>query len=179
MNLKRCHTLTIVTALLCLCTELYAGDDVITLAGRFGSFISLGADLAEVERLGPDRVEAAVAEDQRVSSNWYYFSSRGIRVRICDDDHLVATVNAIDTPATHGYVTETGIRVGDSLERTKSVYGENLQALNESNGNIWFVQQAKGDNQITFGFRPDGTMAWVALGALRENGWTCGEPVAP
>ncbi|MGA9575904.1 MAG: hypothetical protein WBS20_18320 [Lysobacterales bacterium] len=156
---------------------MYASEDVVSLSGSFGSFIALGADVTEVERLGPDRLEPALAEDQRVSSTWYYFSSQGIRVRVCDDDHLVGTVNAINAPATRKYVTEANIRIGDNLDRTKSLYGEALQPLPESNGNIWFIQQEAGDNQITFGFRQDGTMVWVALGALRENGWTCGKPV--
>ena len=40
-------------------------DEVISLDGSFGSFISLGASREAVTALGPDRVEEAVTEDER------------------------------------------------------------------------------------------------------------------
>jgi hypothetical protein len=159
--------------------QLYAGDEIITLTGDFGTFIKLGASLEEVRALGPDRVEPAVAETQRVASSWHYFSSRGIRVRVCDDDQRVAAINARVAPVTQKYLTEAGIRVGESLDRVKQVYGERLELLPETAGAIWFVDEAGGNNQLTFGFTAEGRMRWIALGVLRENGWTCGVPKDP
>ena len=152
----------------------YADDEIISLNGRFGTFIYLGATVDEVNALGPDRVEAAVTEDERIGSHWHYFSSRGIRVRVCADNERVETVNAGATAASRKYVTETGARVGDNLDTVGSAYGDRLQPMPETEGTIWFVDSERNNNRITFGFNSNGEMRWIALGALRENGWTCG-----
>ncbi|MDX1401987.1 MAG: hypothetical protein R3245_08700 [Kiloniellales bacterium] len=149
-------------------------DETITLRGQFGSFITLGATADEVEMLGPDRVEPATPEDERTVSTWHYFTDRGIRVRVCEDDQRVATVNAGVIPVTEKYVTEAGVRIGDSLKKTTQAYGDRLQLMPESGGTIWFVDHERNNNRITFGFNKGGSMNWIALGALRENGWTCG-----
>lgn len=44
----------------------------------------------------------------------------------------------------------------------------------ETEGTIWFVDAEENDNRVTFGFNAEGEMSWFALGALHENGWTCG-----
>lgn len=44
----------------------------------------------------------------------------------------------------------------------------------QTDGTIWFVDDEGGTNRLTFGFTTEGEMTWVALGRLRENGWTCG-----
>jgi hypothetical protein len=154
--------------------NLYAGDEIISLAGNFGSFIELGATVTEVRTLGSDRVEAAVTEPERVASKWHYFSSRGIRVRLCDDDQRVAAINAGVTQATRKYLTEAGLRLGDDLGKAIQIYGDQLAPLPETDDMVWFVREKGGNNQLTFGFSPGGNMRWVALGTLRENGWTCG-----
>jgi hypothetical protein len=149
-------------------------DEVVSIDGQFGSFISLGTTGDEMNALGPDRVESAAVEEQRTPSFWHYFTNRGIRVRTCADDGLVATVNAMVTPVTARYVTEAGVRIGDSLERVSAAYGDQLQPMPESEGTIWFINDDSTNNRLTFGFSSAGDMRWVALGALRENGWTCG-----
>jgi len=154
-----------------------AADETISLDGNFGSFIALGATVDEVSSRGPDRVEAAMTEDKRIGSHWHYFSSRGIRVRVCEDNKQVETVNAGATAATAMYVTEAGVRIGDNLEKAGAVYGDRLQLMPETEGTIWFVDSERISNRITFGFSTGGEMRWVALGALRENGWTCGVKV--
>jgi len=159
----------------CVSLHLAASQETITLGGNFGSFIELGATLEEVNALGPDRVEAAASEDERIRSNWYYFSSRGIRVRVCADNERVETVNASVTSITRKYATEAGVRIGDNLSTTKAAYGERLEVMPETENTIWFVHDDSTDHRITFGFGPSGGMRWVALGALRENGWTCGQ----
>lgn len=151
-----------------------SADETITLAGDFGSFISLGATADEVSSRAPDRVEAAMTEDERIGSHWHYFSGRGIRVRVCEDNKQVETVNAGATAATAKYVTEAGVRIGDNLEKAGAAYGDRLQLMPETEGTIWFVDSERNNNRITFGFNKNGEMRWVALGALRENGWTCG-----
>lgn len=154
--------------------ELQASDETISLDGQFGEFIRLGATADEVRALGPDRVEPSVAEEQRVASTWHYFDSRAIRVRVCDDDQRVGAVNAGAAPATRKYVTEAGARIGDNLERVRAVYGERLEAMPETEDTIWSVSEEESGNMLTFGFSTEGVMRWVALGATRENGWTCG-----
>ncbi len=153
---------------------LHADDEVISLSGDFGSFIQLGATEDEVVALGPDRIEVAAGQEQRVSSKWYYFNDHGIRVRVCDDDQRLGAVNAGATDATEAYVTEAGVRVGDSLKKTVAAYGDALELMPDTNGAIWFVHDHTMNHRLTFGFQPDGVMAWIALGALRANGWTCG-----
>ena len=153
---------------------VYASDEIISLDGQFGSFISLGATADDVRAVGPDRVEAAVTEDERISSHWHYFSGRGIRVRVCEDNKQVETINAGATAATSEYVTEAGVRIGDNLDKTAAAYGDRLQLMPETDGTIWFVEHESNNNRLTFGFSSGGEMRWVALGALRENGWTCG-----
>jgi len=162
-------------ALLSATSPAKANDEVISLNGNFGSFISLGATVAEVDSLGPDRVQSATPEQERINSSWYYFTNRSIRVRVCSDDQRVATVNAGATQVTRKYVTETGLRIGDSLEQTRAAYGERLQLMPESDGAIWFVDDRSSKNRLTFGFSSEGRMRWVALGSLRVNGWTCGQ----
>lgn len=76
--------------------------------------------------------------------------------------------------ATRQYVTEAGARIGDNLEQTAAAYGKALQMLPETGGTIWFVDAEENDNRVTFGFNAGSEMTWFALGALRENGWTCG-----
>lgn len=161
-------------AILSVCSSVYAADQIVSLDGQFGSFISLGATADDVRALGPDRVEAAVTEDERISSHWHYLSGRGIRLRVCEDNRQVETVNAAATAATSEYVTEAGVRIGDNLETTAKAYGEHLQLMPETDGTIWFVDHESNNNRLTFGFSSNGEMRWVALGALRENGWTCG-----
>lgn len=153
---------------------LWGADEIVSFDGSFGSFISLGATEADVQALGPDRVETAVTEEERTHSSWHYFSGQGIRVRVCADNRRVETVNAGATAATRKYVTEAGVRIGDNLEATASAYGDRLQLMPETEGTIWFVDHEKSSNRLTFGFSSAGEMRWVALGELRENGWTCG-----
>lgn len=172
--LKRLFYFLFVLMLASVAVTLHAGDEIISFEGNFGSFIQLGASAAEVQALGPDRVEPAVAEDQRVASTWHYFSSRGIRVRVCNDDQRVATINAGVAPVTHKYLTEAGLRLGDDLDRTRQTYGDRLELLPGTEGAVWFVDAEAGNNQLTFGFSTEGSMRWAALGTLRENGWTCG-----
>lgn len=155
-------------------TVAHAADKLITLNGNFGSFIALGDTAEEVRALGPDRIETEAADGNRVASSWQYFSSRAIRVRVCDDDQRVGAINAAATPATHQYATEAGVRIGDNLKRTAAAYGDELQMMPETEGTIWFVDAEENYNRLTFGFNAEGGMTWVALGALRENGWTCG-----
>jgi len=164
----------VTTGLLVHSAALIAADEIISLDGDFGSFIALGATGDVVSSLGPDRVEAAITEDERIGSHWHYFSGRSIRVRVCEDNKQVETVNAGATPATSKYVTEAGVRIGDDLEKAGVAYGDQLQLMPETEGTIWFVDSERNSNRITFGFSKKGAMRWVALGALRENGWTCG-----
>lgn len=171
------HTLlsTILLGSILYSSTLTAADETISFDGSFGSFIDLGATADEVSERGPDKVEAAMTEDERISSHWYYFSGRGIRVRVCEDNKQVETVNAGATAATRKYVTEAGLRIGDNLDKTSAAYGDRLQLMPETDGTIWFVDSERNNNRITFGFSKSGEMRWVALGTLRENGWTCGQ----
>jgi hypothetical protein len=164
----------ILGAILSAGTSVHAADGVISLDGNFGSFISLGAAGDEMLALGPDRVEPAAVEEERIPSFWHYFTSRGIRVRTCADDGRVAAINARASSVTQKYLTEAGVRIGDILEKTAEVYGDRLQLMPETDGTIWFVNHESNNNRLTFGFSTAGEMRWVALGALRENGWTCG-----
>lgn len=163
--------------LLCLImvANTQASDEVITLSGNFGSFIQLGATVEEVTELTPSRVEPSVPEDERVTSFWYYFDAHAIRVRVCSDDQSVGAINAGATPVTSKYVTEAGVRIGDDLGAVSEAYGDRLQLMPESEGTIWFVDDVRSRNRLTFGFAESGSMRWVALGALRTNGWTCGK----
>lgn len=155
-------------------TAASADDKTISLSGNFGEFINLGATAEEVRALGPDRVEPEAADGNRVASAWHYFNNRGVRVRVCEDDQRVGAINAAVTPATQQYITEAGVRIGDNLEQTAEAYGNALQMMPETEGAIWFVDAEENDNRLTFGFNAEGEMTWVALGALRANGWTCG-----
>ena len=159
---------------LCGVPAARAADQVVAMGGQFGSFVTLGDDLDKVNSLSPDRVEPQPADEHRVASAWHYFSSRGIRVRVCDDSHTVGAINATVTPATSAFVTEAGVRVGDPLAKVRAAYGERLEAPEGAGGRVQFVRDPEGRNQITFGFNSQGAMTWIALGALRANGWTCG-----
>ncbi len=165
---------SLVLAITLAATTASADEKTISLNGSFGEFINLGATAEEVRALGPDRVESEPADGNRVASAWHYFNSRGVRVRVCEDDQRVGTVNGAVTPATQQYVTEAGVRIGDNLEQTAAGYGKALQMMPETEGTIWFVDAEENDNRVTFGFNAEGEMTWFALGALRGNGWTCG-----
>lgn len=160
--------------ILCTAVPALAADELVSFNGQFGNFISLGATVDQVQALAPDRVEPAVTEDERISSHWYYYSGRGVRVRVCADNNQVETVNAGVSMATRKYVTEAGVRIGDELGQVIEAYGDRLQVMPETEGTIRFVDSERNNNRITFGFSENGQMRWVALGALRENGWTCG-----
>lgn len=114
--------------------------------------------------------EIVTPNGNRVASTWQYFSSRGIRVRVCGDDQRVGAVNAAVTPATRQYETEASVRIGDNLESVASAYGHRLALMPQTKGTIWFVDDNGSMNRLTFGFTAQGEMAWIALGALRENG---------
>lgn len=172
MPYKLVNLLITVTAL--FAAQALHADEVVTLDGSFGSFIALGATAEDVRALGPDRVEPVAEDDHRAASAWHYFSSRGVRVRVCSDDQRVGAINAGVTPATRHYVTEAGVRIGDNLEQTATAYRDALQVMPETEATIWFVDDEDSHNRLTFGFNGEGEMTWVALGALRENGWTCG-----
>jgi hypothetical protein len=130
------HLPLILGAILSAGTSVHAADEVISLDGNFGSFISLGAAGDEMLALGPDRVEPAAVEEERIPSFWHYFTSRGIRVRTCADDGRVAAINARASSVTQKYLTEAGVRIGDILEKTAEVYGDRLQLMPETDGTI-------------------------------------------
>lgn len=155
-------------------TMVHAADETVLLSGSFGSFIDLGATLEEVQSMNPDRVDPQAADGNRVASSWHYFTNRGIRVRVCDDNQRVEAINAAVTPATRKYVTEAGVRIGANLQHVAEAYGNALELMPETEGTIWFVEDQDTDKRLTFGFTGEGKMTWVALGTLRENGWTCG-----
>jgi hypothetical protein len=172
---RRPHTAGGLFALALVTGLASAQDETVTLGGDFGSFVSLGDARAMVQALSPDTVQPEPADENRVASEWIYFNNRGIRVRVCGDDGQVGTVNATVAPVTRRYVTETGVRVGDSLQAVEAAYGDRLEMQAGYEG-VRFVDDERSAHRISFGFDGEGRMRWIALGALRDNGYTCGLP---